>query len=495
MLWHETCSIIRGMAALASSAADSLGYVWEDPGDSIMIQVSLDLIERLSVAVQHGLGAGQRGTEIGGILLGRTLPGFARAVLIEDFELVVCEHLRGASYTLSPKDRRLLGSRLARHAPREVVGYFRSHTRPGMYLDQDDFAVFSQHFPESWQVFLLVAPSEDSATGGFFFWEEGDINRRSPYRQFPFDAARLLSKGFPLTGTRSVAQTVAPKPVSPKPVSPKTVSPRTEAIPGPAKSPGAVAVRKLPPLHWVVVPVIAVLFLIAGLFVSGNQEPISKSAIVKSNPPIEPLLPEPVAPKPAAAVAPQEHVNPPAVADAAIPAAKPLSAAPQPSAAPKPKKLQPALLAPPPVKVAKAAPRAIEQPPALAPAEFEPKVVPALTAVRSAPPLEAEVTYEAPRPGVFRRALHKIEGADSAEFAAAAPIRKVLPPKPAGEAAGEIDVKVSIDDAGNVTRAQAVTKNKELAPAALAAARQWRFTPARKHDKPVASEMLLHFRF
>ena len=151
------------MAAVASVAG---GYVWEDPGDSIMIQVGLDLVERLGAAVQQGLGGGPRGTEIGGILLGRTLPGFGRAVLIEDFELAPCEHLRGGSYTLSAKDKRTLGTRLARHRASDVVGYFRSQTRPGMYLDQDDFAVFSQYFPEPWQVFLLVRPSTEGPADG-----------------------------------------------------------------------------------------------------------------------------------------------------------------------------------------------------------------------------------------------------------------------------------------------------------------------------------------
>ena len=68
--------------------------------------------------------------------------------------------------------------------------------------------------------------------------------------------------------------------------------------------------------------------------------------------------------------------------------------------------------------------------------------------------------------------------------------------KPIGTVEGSVvDVKVFIDDAGNVTRAQALEKGGELTGAALNAARQWRFTPARKHNKPVSSEMLLHFRF
>ena len=65
--------------AAAASPGSAAGYVWEDPGDSMMIQVSLELIERLGAAVQQSLGAGPRGNEIGGILLGRALPGFGHS--------------------------------------------------------------------------------------------------------------------------------------------------------------------------------------------------------------------------------------------------------------------------------------------------------------------------------------------------------------------------------------------------------------------------------
>ena len=76
--------------------------------------------------------------------------------------MLSCEHWRGASWTLSPKDRLKLGERLRRRqwpAPLEPVGCFRSHTRPGLYLDQDDFGVFSQFFSDPNQVFLLVRPA------------------------------------------------------------------------------------------------------------------------------------------------------------------------------------------------------------------------------------------------------------------------------------------------------------------------------------------------
>lgn len=107
----------------------------------------------------------------------------------------------------------------------------------------------------------------------------------------------------------------------------------------------------------------------------------------------------------------------------------------------------------------------------------------------TAPPA-AEVSYDAPHPGVFRRAIRKIV---SDSYVPPSPVRQVPAVGPPG--AGAVDVKVFINESGNVTRAQVLTKDTNLAAASLEAARRWQFTPARKRDKPVASEMVLHFRF
>jgi hypothetical protein len=340
-----------------------------------------------------------------------------------------------------------------------------------MYLDRDDFTVFSQYFSEPWQVFLLVRPStEGSAMGGFFFWEDGDVNRRSPYRQFPFDCGRLAEDGFPIAGGQpAAAQAPRPLPV---------------LVPKPA----ARVRRRLPSLPWVVVPVIAVLFLIAGLFVSETQEPVREPAAAKASPPLERLLPEPIPQTVASTPAPAEPVTP---APASPATAKPKAA----------KKPRPAPAEGAPVTVARVPFREIEPPPVVAVpvARLEPKLAaPLPSPADAAPAPETEVSYEAPRPGVLRRALRKIEGTGEAQsaFVPPSPIRKVAAVRPADSGAGAhpVDVKVFIDEAGSVTRAQVLTKGADMADAALSAARQWQFTPARKHDKPVPSEMLLHFR-
>lgn len=429
------------------------GYLWQDPGDTIVIQVSLELVERLGAAVQQALGDGPRGMEIGGLLLGRLLPGPVPAVLVEDFELVPCEHLRGVSYTLSAAERHNLGGRLKRRRTNAVVGFFRSHTRPGLYMDQDDFAVFSRYFGDPSQVFLLVRPEVGGpATGGFFFWEEGDINRRSPYRPFPFDGKRL--------GGASRAAAMAPR-----------------LAPVAVPKPSGRAPRGMPQLSLVIVPAIAALFLIAALFVS-PRETRTQPVPAKANPPMEALLPEPV---PQAVVEGNAPVPEPPITPAG-------QTKPATSKVRVPVKRRGLSLPPAPRPVVHQRP--LEPPPVLDASLPVSTISAVLPASSAAPPMAAEVTYEAPRAGVFRRAFRKIAAED---YVPPAPLQRVTPVSRGNT--GVVDVKVFIDDSGNVTRAQMLTRHSNLADEALAAARQWRFTPARKHDKPATSEMLLHFRF
>jgi TonB family protein len=62
-----------------------------------------------------------------------------------------------------------------------------------------------------------------------------------------------------------------------------------------------------------------------------------------------------------------------------------------------------------------------------------------------------------------------------------------------------VDVKVDVTESGKVSAAEIVAygepPNFSLANAALAAARQWTFMPARTEDLPVSSQVVLHFRF
>jgi hypothetical protein len=109
-------------------------YVQEIPGSGLIIQLKLELVDRLLPEVMTGFGAvPRRGAEVGGILMGRVERGTPTTVWVEDFEAVRCEHKRGPSYLLSESDLTLFRSTVqecaAPNGEIRPVGFYRSHTR------------------------------------------------------------------------------------------------------------------------------------------------------------------------------------------------------------------------------------------------------------------------------------------------------------------------------------------------------------------------------
>src|SRR5436190_11023085 len=172
-------------------------YLWEVPEKPISIHLHFDVIDRMSPEVLRGLGAlKRRGAEVGGLLLGRAEPGVIQKVSIQDFEPVPTEYLTGPSYNLSPKDLVSFEEAIARRTEDphglSVVGFYRSHTRDDLFMDPADQALAARYFPGPGNVFLLIKPFATRASiAGFFFWEEGDINREASYQEFPFHRREL----------------------------------------------------------------------------------------------------------------------------------------------------------------------------------------------------------------------------------------------------------------------------------------------------------------
>jgi hypothetical protein len=172
-------------------------YVWEVPGKPISIQLPFDIIDRMSPDILRGFGAlKRRGAEVGGILLGRSEEGPRLKIIIEDFEPVPSEYLTGPSYNLSENDLAAFEAALTRRSGSEPtiapVGFYRSHTRDELFMDDTDLRLASHYFPGPENIFLLVKPFAASpSVGGFFFWEDGEIYRQSTYLQFPFHRREL----------------------------------------------------------------------------------------------------------------------------------------------------------------------------------------------------------------------------------------------------------------------------------------------------------------
>ncbi len=168
-------------------------YRWEVRFFTVLL--AIDVVERLARSLHDGNA--NPAVEHGGILFGNILD--YNRVEITDFELLPSSHRRGIPYDLSPTERNRIqryvrGFRRSRGA--KPLGYFRTHLRPGLFLDQSDLALMAETFFGPTGIALAIrADPREGAEAGVFFWEDGDIDRRKPERMFPFDAGALRVQG------------------------------------------------------------------------------------------------------------------------------------------------------------------------------------------------------------------------------------------------------------------------------------------------------------
>jgi len=175
----------------------SVSFRWTAPDKPNSIYLSLDVVDRLEREVIESFKAvTKRGSEVGGVLLGRVAAGGGRTVFIENYETVPCEYSRGPLYLLAEPDKDALRAVLERFkGPSEldVVGYYRSNTRKDIIFDEEDIAIAEEYFPGLDPVFLLVKPfAMKPSTGAFFFKEESGIHGEASYLTFPFKRQELL---------------------------------------------------------------------------------------------------------------------------------------------------------------------------------------------------------------------------------------------------------------------------------------------------------------
>ena len=327
-------------------------YLWEVAGKPASLQLSLDLVDRLEKEVIESFKAiTKRGSEVGGLLLGRVSAAGRRTFLIEDCELVTCDYNRGPLYLLAEADTSRLESAIQRRktaADRSasVVGFFRSNTRKDLALDEEDQALIRAYFSGPDNVFLLVKPfSMKPCAAGFFIWEEGQIRGEATYLQFPFKRAELLKGEFAKSiiagGEKAAAEA---KPAAPTRVDGGAAAPavpkREERVTAPpaafrreVQAPAALA----PPKREEALTALS-RSIEAAAAPPLVPKPEARAPIALVTPKREePALPPPVAPKPEAR-APIQPVAPKREGPAPSPpiAARREEPAPSPPAAPKP---------------------------------------------------------------------------------------------------------------------------------------------------------------
>jgi hypothetical protein len=184
---------------------------WDAPDRSRNVVIDCGLVEELRRrAIDGFLALPNRGREIGGLLLGRILPGAPAVISIEAAEEIPCEHRFGPSYVLSGPDRTLLRTEMDRPRAGDspaVIGFYRSYCRRELALDAPDRDLIQKFFPNGDAVFLLLEPlpSED-CRAAFTFPRDGHVPAEPPYLPFRFDPATM---GAPAPEPR-----VLPKPPS-----------------------------------------------------------------------------------------------------------------------------------------------------------------------------------------------------------------------------------------------------------------------------------------
>ena len=459
-------------------------YLWTADASTLNVNLAADVITRIRAAIES---AERQSEEVGGILLGRQSDN---RILIEDFELIPSEHRRGMTFTLSGHDRRRLAARLsASRRGRQVLGSFRTHLRQGLYMDQYDFELMSAHFPGSTDVMLLIRPNDWKA--GFFVWEEGEISRQKTHHEFSFDPAAL-----PLIAT--------------EPISVAGKARANKSAFTPASS------RRLPTL--MKVGLMAATAGLVGVLAFFSHEhrvpnpvttslPATHMASIATEQPRMPVASPPVDPDIAQdAAQPQTENQPDDQFELHV------KVPPRPS---------PFAKSPPPLRTATVTARALRVASLPQPATPPAPIQPLQTAVNIPPPIVqtvlrpvrptfvSEVSLEPAQPGVIKRGLHHVPVLNlfarhnyksGHDFAPARPLREVKPRIPDNldqEAAHPVDVKVWIDETGQVTKAELLSDHVDTDIAGIAsnAAYKWTFEPARLSDHPVPSEMVMHFHF
>jgi hypothetical protein len=502
-------------------------YLWQVR--SFTVRIALDFVEALTECFKEKrLDPAE---EHGGLLFGRVIDN--NTVEVTGFEFIYSEHHRGISYDLTGGER----CRLERHVrsfskPRDPkpVGYFRTHLRPGLFLDQSDFAVMTESFSDIPGIALTIRTDRPGRwNAGIFFWEDGDIDRSRTELKFPFNAATLRVQG-PVETTLTPAIT------------------RNEWRASKLK-PLAVS------LLWGTAAILALAMTYqvnrnSVLNRKGGARRIGTVAVNSPAPaqtPVVSLRPPPVQPETRAvpyspAKFPEVHdgsawVSPegPSQRDslpAGLPLGLPPAAPPQPAPPPVQSAVQPATEVPPTLNrelpPAAAAP-ALPPAPVSHPAPLEiattfspPAAVPAPEPVAPAASVKSvavdkvdksvtvDVSLEAREPSGIKRIaghvpllghLHTFRNETGRNFISARPAASLRPRVPVNltqsiEGQIAVDVVVSIDDQGLVRNTE-ITKGAEtgLAMFAVNTVRSIPWEPARSGDHNVPMDMVVHYRF
>lgn len=182
---------MTGAVPKRDPAAEPL--VWSVSGHSLSIEYLPTVLEEIRAYATDGFNKIRHGgIEVGGVLFGAK---DGDRIRILGWRALDCQHAEGPGFVLSANDEAALTTLAeeSRKNPQlgglEPVGWFHSHTRSGVFLSDSDLGIYDRHFPQPWQIAMVIRPSQlGPAEVGFFFREpDGKINSKASYSTFLVD--------------------------------------------------------------------------------------------------------------------------------------------------------------------------------------------------------------------------------------------------------------------------------------------------------------------
>ena len=169
-------------------------FTWQSASGDLRVHMHLDAIDGLARDVierSQGLPV-----EVGGLLLGHATHGDKSAVWIERYQRIECEHRSGPHFVLAEDEFAALETRAAELARASgdlnVVGFYRSHLRDGFCLDAPDREIIARYFEDAEDLFLLIGPASGALRAQFFTHTgNGEVAPADP--EFPFRGRAIAS--------------------------------------------------------------------------------------------------------------------------------------------------------------------------------------------------------------------------------------------------------------------------------------------------------------
>jgi hypothetical protein len=200
--------------------------IWSVPGHAPVIEYSRPAIHAIIHEVMDAYETYlEGGYEVGGLLLGMREGNKVRIVSHSPLTI----RPPRPSFVLSEPDQERLAELIETCGrDREVIGLYVSHTRSEVFLTESDQELFERHFPEPWQVVLVLHPrDQEPVRAGFFFREEdGYVRSDQSYMEMAFEA--------PPRGPSLRRQPPWEMDASGVPIPPRLREPEPDDVPDPA---------------------------------------------------------------------------------------------------------------------------------------------------------------------------------------------------------------------------------------------------------------------